>query len=58
MSPVSAVVGRRLAFGGWLALALVACQGPDEYLRYPDGGISGVAGAGQGGSTGMAGTFG
>ena len=33
MSPGSAVVGRRLAFGAWLAFALVGCQGPDEYFR-------------------------
>ena len=33
MSPVSAVVGRRLALGAWLAFALVGCQGPDEYFR-------------------------
>ena len=42
MSPVRSVVGRRLAFGVWLALAVIACQGPDEYFR--NEGNPGVAG--------------
>src|SRR4029079_11341544 len=59
MSPGSAVVGRRFAFGAGLAFAfvLVACQGPDEYFRV-DGGLSGPGNIGPGGASGVAGTSG
>ena len=50
---VSPVVGRRLALGSWLVLALVACQGPDEFFRN-DGSLSGAAGVGPAGAAGTA----
>ena len=47
MSPVSAVVARRLALAlGALTFALIACQGPDEYFRN-DGSLSGAGASGR-----------